>query len=193
MGTMGLLVTRIDGCQTTTLRLPTTQTYAFLVVRYKPLVSLCTHTLEFLIVRVNEVNTTQTSGIAELWFLDCPLLLPFVFRCIGHMFPHLWPKGVWPGGRLFSCQSPPGPHVYPSGGFSLDTVNLVKPVHASDNSRSPSTFQKSSTCFSNDISKDVSVVLVTSMYRSGIGNDSSLGTYSQFDSAFHVMTVNSVA
>ena len=32
-------------------------------------------------------------------------------------------------------------HVYPSGGLSLIVVNLVKPVHASDNSLSPSTFQ----------------------------------------------------
>ena len=31
-------------------------------------------------------------------------------------------------------------HVYPSGGFSFNTMNLVKPVHASDNSRSSSTF-----------------------------------------------------
>ena len=53
--------------------------------------SICHFSLEFLIVRVNEVNTTQTSGIVELWFLDFPLLLLFAFRCIGHMFPHLWP------------------------------------------------------------------------------------------------------
>ena len=32
-------------------------------------------------------------------------------------------------------------HENPSGGFSFNTVNLVKPVHASDNSLSPSTFQ----------------------------------------------------
>ena len=32
-------------------------------------------------------------------------------------------------------------HVYPSGGLSFNEINLVKPVHASDNSRSPSTFQ----------------------------------------------------
>ena len=32
-------------------------------------------------------------------------------------------------------------HVYPPGGISLNIVNLKKPVHVSDNSRSPSTFQ----------------------------------------------------
>ena len=32
-------------------------------------------------------------------------------------------------------------HVYPSSGLSFKKTNLVKPVHASDNSFSPSTFQ----------------------------------------------------
>ena len=32
-------------------------------------------------------------------------------------------------------------HVYPSGGLSFNKMNLVKPVHASDNSFSPSTLQ----------------------------------------------------
>ena len=78
---------------------------------------------------------------------------------------------------MFSCQSPPD-HVYPSGGFSIDIVNLVKPVHVPDNSRSPSTPRLSSMFFSNITSKNISVVLVTSKIFSGIGNDSSFGTYS---------------
>ena len=32
-------------------------------------------------------------------------------------------------------------HVYPSGCLSFNEMNLVKPVHATDNSLSPSTFQ----------------------------------------------------
>ena len=32
-------------------------------------------------------------------------------------------------------------HVHPSGGLSFNRINLVKPVHASDNSPCPSTFQ----------------------------------------------------
>ena len=67
--------------------------------------------LKFLIIRTNEVNTTLSSGIVELWFLDRPLLLLFAFRCIGHMFPHLCPQSVWPGSRLLSCQSLPD-HIY---------------------------------------------------------------------------------
>ena len=56
-------------------------------------------------------------------------------------------------------------HVHPSSGLSVNKINLVKPVHASDNS-----------LFSiNNTPSDVCVVLVASMYFSGIGNDSSLG------------------
>ena len=38
----------------------------------------------------------------------------------------------------------PPDQVYPSCGFSLKIVNILEPVHVSDNSRSPSTFQFSS-------------------------------------------------
>ena len=77
------------------------------------------------------------------------------------------------------------------GGFSSNMVNRVNPVHEADWSRSPSIFQQSSMRRSSITSKVVLIALVTSMYRSGIGNDSSLGTYS-FDSRFNVMTVNVV-
>ena len=63
------------------------------------------------IIRNNEVNTSQPSGVVELWFLDSPLLLFFAFRRFRHIFPNLWPRSVWPGGRLFSCQSHPGPCI----------------------------------------------------------------------------------
>ena len=35
--------------------------------------------LEFVIIKINETNTTQSSDIVELWFLDGPLLLLFAF------------------------------------------------------------------------------------------------------------------
>ena len=41
--------------------------------------------------------------------------------------------------KLFFLVSLTPDHVFPSGGFSLNTMNLVKPVHASDNSLSPTT------------------------------------------------------
>ena len=37
------------------------------------------YTLEFLIIGFNEVNTALSSGIVELRFLKCPLLLLFAF------------------------------------------------------------------------------------------------------------------
>ena len=80
--------------------------------------------------------------------------------------------------RLFvSSQVSPGPCVSVRWPFA-QWINLVKPVHASDNYLSPSTFQKSSICVSNNTSSDVCVVLVTSMYFIGIGHDSSLVMYS---------------
>ena len=69
-------------------------------------------------------------------------------------------------------------HVYPSSGLSLNKVNLVKPVHTSDNSLCPSAFQQSSIGFSNNTSIDVYVALVTSMYFTGKGNISSFSMYS---------------
>ena len=70
-------------------------------------------------------------------------------------------------------------HVCPSGGLSFNQMSLVKPVHASDNSRSPPTYVPVIiNIFSNKISSEINVVLVTSMYFSGIGNDSSLSMYS---------------
>ena len=78
--------------------------------------------------------------------------------------------------RRLSCLLPD--QVLPSGGFSLNTANLVQPVLASDKSPSPSTFQESSICFSDITSKAVSVVQVRSMYFNGLGNDSSFGMYS---------------
>ena len=44
-------------------------------------------------------------------------------------------------GLLFIYQSLSPDHLYPSVGFSFNTVNLLKPVHISDTSRFPSTFQ----------------------------------------------------
>ena len=64
-------------------------------------------------------------------------------------------------------------HIYPGRVFSFNNVNFVNPVHAADKVRSPPTFQSSLIRFS---SRFVCVVLVTSMYFSGIGNDSSFDT-----------------
>ena len=117
------------------------------------------------IIWFNEEDTTYLSGIFELWFLDVAHFCCFAFRCIRHMLPHVRPYIVGSWGCLFPRESLPGP-VYPSGGLSFNKINLVKPVHASDNSLSPSTFQWSSIRFSNNTSSDVCAVLVTSIYFS---------------------------
>ena len=65
--------------------------------------------------------------------------------------------------------------MYSSGGFSFNKLNREKPVHVSDKSLGPSMFQSSSVRLACITSKVVWVTLMTSIYLSGIGNDSSLG------------------
>ena len=125
-----------------------------------------------------KIFPSQLSGIVELWFLDRPSLFRFLFRCIGHKFPHIWPHIVRT--RSFFCflENLPLDHENPSGGLSFNKMILVNPVGVSDHSFSPSTFQSSSICLSNNTPSDVCVVLVTSMYFIGMGNVSSFGMYS---------------
>ena len=47
--------------------------------------------LEFFIVWLNEEYSSQLSGIVEFWFLDSPSLFRFLFRCIRHLLPQIWP------------------------------------------------------------------------------------------------------
>ena len=95
--------------------------------------------LEFFVVWFDEEYSPQLSGIVELWFLESPSLFCFLFRCIRHMLPHIWPHIVWTRGSLFPVSLVPD-HVYPSGGHSFNKLNLVKPVHASDTSNLQSVF-----------------------------------------------------
>ena len=73
------------------------------------------------------------------------------------------------------CESHPWTTRITLEGFSFNGVNFVNPVHESDKFQSASTFQWSSMRHSCNTSRFV-CVLVTSMYFSGIGNDSSSGT-----------------
>ena len=47
--------------------------------------------LEIFVVWLNEEYSYHLPGIVELWFLDCPSLLCFLFCCMGHKFLHTWP------------------------------------------------------------------------------------------------------
>ena len=71
--------------------------------------------------------------------------------------------------------------IFPSGGFSSNRVNWVKPVQESDKSLHPSMFQSSSMRRSCFTSQFVLAVLETSMYFSG-----------KIDSGFNVMAVYEV-
>ena len=85
-------------------------------------------------------RSCATENTYKFWLLDGPSLLLFTFGCIWHVFPHFWPHIVGSWCRVFPRQYPSRP-CYPSIGFSFNTMNLVEPVHASDNCLLPSTFQ----------------------------------------------------
>ena len=132
-----------------------------------------------LVIRwINEVNTAQSSNIVKLRFFDSPLLfflfVALLLTCLSIISGHKW-SGL-DVVCFFVNRSPD--HVFPSGGLSSNMVNRVNPVHESARPRFPSIFQQSSMRRSSITSKLVPVALVTTTYRSGIGNDSSLGTYS---------------
>ena len=72
-------------------------------------------------------------GFSTAHFLFC-----FLFHCIRHMLPHIWPYIIWTRSWLFPRKSPPAPGVAVRWPF-IQKKNIVKPVNASDNSLSPST------------------------------------------------------
>ena len=118
----------------------------------------------------------------ELRFFDSPLLLFSSLRRLRHIFPYLWPQRFWSGGRLFSCQSLTGPRISLQQFFTHYSESCGT-VHVSDNSRFFIKVPIIIDIFSSVTSKGACVALVTSMYFSG----------KQFESGFHVMTVNEVA
>ena len=65
--------------------------------------------LKIFIVWLDEVSSSQLSGIIEFGFLDGPSLFCFLSGCIGHTRPHIRPYVVTTRSILFSCKSPPGP------------------------------------------------------------------------------------
>ena len=100
----------------------------------------CHCELEFFVVWFNEEYSSQLSGIVDLWFLDSHLCFALFFAASDICFQI---PGHTLSGREVVCflKSLSQVHVCPSGGLSFNKMNLVKPVHPSDNSLSPSTFQ----------------------------------------------------
>ena len=109
--------------------------------------------------------------------LDSPSLFCILFRCIGQKFPHIWPYIIKTRGCLFPCKSPPGP----CASFWWPLLQQNKSCESCPciwqfffSIHVPVLFN----VFLQQTSSDVNVVLVTSMYFIGIGNDSSFGTHS---------------
>ena len=91
------------------------------------------------IIKINEVNTRNFLASPRFGF-STPRLLFSSLRSIRHIFPSLWHKVSGLEVVCFLVSLHPD-HVHPSDGFSYIIVNLVEPIHESDNSPSRSTFQ----------------------------------------------------
>ena len=87
---------------------------------------------ELCIVWFDEVQSSELSGIIEFWFLDGPSLFFFLFGA-SDIRVHI--SGHMSSGReVFGFLGSLSPdHVFPTGGLSFKKMNLVEPVHASDN------------------------------------------------------------
>ena len=119
--------------------------------------------LKLSIFRIDEMNTSQSPSIIEFRLLDWSLLL-LLLSCSSHARP---PKKIRSGSCLDLC--PSRDHIFPSGGFSFNTVNFVNPFPESVKLRSTSTFQQSSVRFSCNTSRFLCEVLVTSKAKSPFG------------------------
>ena len=96
------------------------------------------------------LNSSSFGSIKNI-LLNCLALSSFGFSiahlCFAFFFAasdiHFHISGHTSSGREVVCflVSLHPDQVYPSGGLSFSRTNLVYPVHASDNSLSPSTFQ----------------------------------------------------
>ena len=95
--------------------------------------------LEFFVVWLNEEYSSRLSGIVDISIAH--LCCAFFFFAASDINFHI--SGHTLSGLEVVCflASLHPDQVYPSGGLSFNKINLVKPVYASDNSFSPSTFQ----------------------------------------------------
>ena len=58
--------------------------------------------LEFLILRVDEMDSSQFSCVFKMELFIRPLLLFLSFGMLSHWLPDFWPYMIWPGCKLFS-------------------------------------------------------------------------------------------
>ena len=64
---------------------------------------------EFRILGVDEIDLPQFSFVFQMEFFIRPLLPLLQLGVLSHCFRDFWPHMIWPGCKLFSRQSPPGP------------------------------------------------------------------------------------
>ena len=103
------------------------------------LASILNGFFEFLFLWVNEINSSQFSCVVKMELLMLPLLLLFSLAflpILPQSSGHKW-SGPDVTCRFVSLSSD---HIYPSGSFSSNRVNWVKPVQESDKSLDPSMF-----------------------------------------------------
>ena len=141
--------------------------------RYLQLVPCVSHGFLVLsIFWIDELNASQSSSIIDLWFFSSPYAC-FSFFCAAFDLPdYIW--GLKESGLVVAwisvSRSPD--HISPSGGFCVQEYELCESC--------PWTWQTSihidNPVVVNAASRFVCVVLVTSMYFSGIGNVSSFCT-----------------
>ena len=95
---------------------------------------------EFLVLRVNEYIPRNLLALSSFGFSFDHLCFSFSLVFLPNFVQssgHKW-SGLDVTCRLFSLLLD---HIYPSGGFSSNRVNWVKPVQESDESLDPSIFQ----------------------------------------------------
>ena len=70
-----------------------------------------------LVIRINKVNSCQSSSIVEFGLLDFPFLFFSILSGFPNLGPYSWPHMIGSGSRLNFCESPPRPHFFfPSNG-----------------------------------------------------------------------------
>ena len=90
---------------------------------------------EFLVLSVNEIDPSQFSCFSDGAFHSTIFDSPSAWRA----FP-LTSRALAMDVSCFLVNLSPE-HIYPSGAFSSNRVNCVKPVQETDKSRDPSIFQ----------------------------------------------------
>ena len=93
------------------------------------------------VIWIDEVNSSQSSSIVELWFFFCPFLFFSILSGFTNFRPNFWPYMIWSGCRLNLFQSLTPDRMYPFGGFSFNRMNFVNPFQESDICLFESTFQ----------------------------------------------------